>query len=103
MRVSVTIVDKNTNRLYSSAAVDLKEKGSALDALYATGVSCRVESNGYVKEIKGISEDLSTGGGWMYAVNGGAPPGTGAASYTVNNGDSILWYYGTFGDQPPKL
>jgi hypothetical protein len=103
IRVSVTIVDKNKNKLYSSAKVDLKEKGSVLDALYATGVSCRVRSDGYVKEIKGIAEDHTTGGGWMYSVNGGSPPGTGAANYTVQKGDSILWYYGVIGSQPPKL
>lgn len=103
MRVSVTIVDLNTNRLYSSAKVDLKDGGSALDALYATGVSCKVRNDGYVYEIKGIAEDHNTGGGWMYSVNGGAPPGMGAASYTIKKGDSILWYYGTFGAQPPKL
>lgn len=103
VRVSITIVDNNKNIRYSSAKVDVKEKGSVLDALYATGVPCKVKPNGYVEEISGLGENRNTGGGWMYAVNGGDPPGVGAASYTVKNGDCIIWYYGRFGEKPPKL
>ena len=100
--VTVTIVGKNGNIMYNSAKVDVKENGSVLDALYASGVSCKVTSDGYVEEISGLAEK-STGEGWMYSVNGGAPPGVGAGSYTVSSGDRIIWYYGSFMDPPPKL
>lgn len=103
VRVSMTIVDNNKNIKYSSAKVDVKEKGSVLDALYAAGVSCKVRPNGYVEEICGLGENLQTGEGWMYALNGGDPPKVGAVSCPVKSGDSIIWYYGTFGDKPPKL
>jgi cobalamin biosynthesis Mg chelatase CobN len=102
VRVTVTIVGKNGNIMYNSAKVDVKENGSVLDALYASGVSCKVTSDGYVEEISGLAEK-STGEGWMYSVNGGAPPGVGAGSYTVSSGDRIIWYYGSFMDPPPKL
>ncbi|MFY9272859.1 MAG: hypothetical protein WAO37_07620, partial [Thermacetogeniaceae bacterium] len=48
IRVTVTIVGKNGKIMYNSSKVDVKEKGTVLDALYATGVSCKVRSDGYV-------------------------------------------------------
>ena len=103
IRVTVTIVGKNGNIMYNSAKVDVKEKGTVLDALYAAGVSCKVRSDGYVRAIAGLAENPKTGEGWMYAVNGGSPPGVGANSYTVNSGDRIIWFYGNIGDPPPKV
>ncbi len=102
IRVTVTIVGKNGKIMYNSSKVDVKEKGTVLDALYATGVSCKVRSDGYVRAIAGLAENAN-GEGWMYSVNGGAPPGVGAGSYTVSSGDRIIWYYGSFMDPPPKL
>jgi hypothetical protein len=96
-------VGKNGNIMCNSAKVDVKEKGTALDALYAAGLSCKVRSDGYVREISGLAENPRTGEGWMYAVNGGSPPGVGANSYTMSSGDRIIWFYGNIGDQPPKL
>lgn len=103
IRVSITIVDSNVKPKYSSSNVDVKENSSVLDVLYATGVSCKVRSDGYVREISGLAENPRTGEGWMYAVNGGSPPGVGASSYTVSSGDRVLWYYGNIGDPPPKV
>lgn len=103
IQVAVTIVGKNGNIMCNSAKVDVKEKGTALDALYAAGLSCKVRSDGYVREISGLAENPRTGEGWMYAVNGGSPPGVGANSYTMSSGDRIIWFYGNIGDQPPKL
>jgi len=34
--------------------------------------------------------------GWVYKVNGVSPP-VGADSYVLEDGDSVLWYYATFG------
>lgn len=103
IRVTLTIVGKNGNIMYNSAKVDVKEKETVLDALYATGVSCKVRSDGYVRAISGLAENPNTGEGWMYSINGGSPPGVGAASYTVKSGDRIIWFYGKIGDPPPKV
>jgi len=103
IRVTVTIVGKNGKIMYNSSKVDVKEKGTVLDALYATGVSCKVRSDGYVRAISGLAENPNTGEGWMYSINGGSPPGVGAASYTVKSGDRIIWFYGKIGDPPPKV
>ncbi|MDR9755899.1 MAG: DUF4430 domain-containing protein [Thermoanaerobacterales bacterium] len=105
IRVTVTIVGKNGKIMYNSSKVDVKEKGTVLDALYATGVSCKVRSDGYVRAIAGLAENAN-GEGWMYSVssvNGGSPPPYGADKCTVKNGDRIIWFYGSFMDPPPKL
>jgi len=105
IRVTVTIVGKNGKIMYNSSKVDVKEKGTVLDALYATGVSCKVRSDGYVRAIAGLAENAN-GEGWMYSVssvNGGSPPPYGADKCTVKNGDRIIWFYGKIGDPPPKV
>jgi hypothetical protein len=102
IQVAVTIVGKNGNIMCNSAKVDVKEKGTALDALYAAGLSCKVRSDGYVEEISGLAEN-SSGEGWMYSVNGGPPPPFGANKCTLNRGDRIIWFYGNIGDPPPKV
>ena len=105
IRVTVTIVGKNGKIMYNSSKVDVKEKGTVLDALYATGVSCKVRSDGYVRAISGLAENAN-GEGWMYSVssvNGGSPPPYGADKCTVKSGDRIIWFYGKIGDPPPKV
>ena len=59
IRVTVTIVGKNGKIMYNSSKVDVKEKGTVLDALYATGVSCKVRSDGYVRAIAGLAENAN--------------------------------------------
>lgn len=36
--------------------------------------------------------------GWVYKVNGAMPP-VGADSYLLEDGDTVLWYYATFGPE----
>ncbi len=103
IRVGVTVVDSGGAILNRSAKVDVKEKSTVLDALYASGVPSKIKANGYVEELCGLGENLRNGAGWMYTVNGGDPPGVGANSYTIKSGDQILWYYGKIGEKPPKM
>lgn len=50
-------------------------------------------SNTYVTGIGGLNEkEHGPGSGWMYKVNGYTPPKP-AIAYTLNNGDSVVWYY----------
>lgn len=50
-------------------------------------------NNGYVTSINNLSEKaISYGSGWMYKVNG-ISPNVGALSYTLKEGDTVLWYY----------
>jgi hypothetical protein len=48
----------------------------------------------YVKQIGRTAEAGSSG--WVFKVNGASPP-VGADSYVLEDGDSVLWYYATFG------
>ena len=103
IRVTVTIVGKNGNIMYNSAKVDIKQNGSVLDALEASGVPYRLSSRypDFVEEIYGLkNEGLA---GWMYAKKGERIPEVSAAKKTVKNGDHIIWYYGNVGDPPPKV
>ncbi len=100
-RVSVTIVEKSI--IYGPQDVDIKQGCSVLDALYATGVPITVKGGSYVAEIDGIAENLKTGGGWMYAVNGGDPPSVAAYKYELTGGERVIWFYGKLGDKPPQL
>jgi hypothetical protein len=44
-----------------------------------------------------IGRNSGTGSsGWVYKVNGVSPP-VGADSYVLKDGDTVLWYYATFG------
>lgn len=75
-----------------SSSVTLSPGATALDALRASGISADV-SGGYVAGIGNLYEkDCGSMSGWLYAVNGHAP-NVGCGSYTLNNGDSVLFIY----------
>lgn len=49
----------------------------------------------YIKSIGGLKEKAcGSGSGWMYRVNGEAPPYP-ASSYFLSDGDVVEWYYVT--------
>ena len=52
----------------------------------------------FVESIAGFGP--SGDKGWQYAVNG-TKPNVGAASKPLNNGDKIIWFYGSPNDKPP--
>lgn len=69
---------------------------SALDASKKSGLSIKTRSTGfgaYVAAIGSLSEkDYGGSSGWTYSVNGSTPSKS-SASYTVKDGDSIVWIY----------
>jgi len=65
---------------------------TALDVLKDTGVSVDITGD-YVSGINGLYEfDNGPSSGWLYQVNG-ETPGISSASYRLNSGDSVYWYY----------
>ncbi len=56
----------------------------------------------YVSQIGKYPASASTG--WVFKVNGVSPP-VGADKVTLKDGDTVLWYYATFGPAggPPTL
>ena len=56
----------------------------------------------YVSQVGKYAGDRSSG--WVFKVNGISPP-VGARSVVLKDGDTVLWYYATFGPTggPPTL
>lgn len=92
----------------ASTSIDLTGP-TPLGALEAASVAGEFYY-GFVKSSFGpyvgqIGRFLSTGSnGWVFKVNGVSPP-VGADSYELEDGDTVLWYYATFGAAggPPTL
>lgn len=79
--------------------VTLSAGSTALDALknaaaeYGLDV---VDSNGFVSTIGGQENGhFDSGDGWLYRVNG-CSPDVGAGDYVLQDGDTVLWYYGNW-------
>lgn len=99
IRVSVSVSSSSVGSPVSaSVSATLPSGASALDALYACGVSADVSNSGfgaYVRSINGLAEKQhGSGSGWMYSVNGSTPM-TSCNKCVLKNGDSVSWYYVT--------
>lgn len=80
---------------------------TALDVIKNAKSICsftyEIEDTDWGPYLKRINNDVATGdSGWLYFVNS-ISPSMGAASYKLQSGDSVLWYYGGFDWQPTKL
>ena len=90
--VTVQVIGKNTT--YFSGSLSLPtSQANALEALRATGLSVytRYDDN-YIYRIEDEEEDLATTSGWKYKVNG-IVPDTPAKTYSVSQGDHIVWFW----------
>jgi len=96
--VNVSVIGKNSTKLFAAATLSLLSSGSygytALGALDATGLSWSFSSQfpDFVIEIAGLANQGLNG--WMYKVNGLAPS-VAAGDYTLAEGDSVIWWYST--------
>jgi hypothetical protein len=66
-----------------------------LDMLRRTGLECLTDNAGeYVKSIGGVAEfDYGANSGWLYKVNGIETIKESAATYKLNAGDELEWFY----------
>lgn len=91
--VFVEIIGKNNRTHYSGYVALPKSKANAFEALKATGISYQAkDNNSYVFEIAGEKEDKTSTAGWKYKV-GSSIPGVPAIDYTLNDADSVLWFW----------
>ena len=94
-------VEGQTQTIYGAAQPVLDVKANALDALDAASLAgefyyhLQTASFGtYVDQIGRYGATASSG--WVFKVNGVSPP-VGADHVTLKAGDSVLWYWATFG------
>lgn len=94
--VSVTVDGSAAGAGSSSARVSVVPGASAYDALMACGVSVNAQSSAYgmyVSAIGGLAEkEHGSMSGWIYTVNG-SEPSVSCSSYTLNDGDTVVWRY----------
>lgn len=96
IRVSIIVESQAAGNLVSYADVLTLQRGTtAYDALIALCGSQVAASGGYVSGIGGLSEkDYGAKSGWMYSVNG-TRPNKSSSSYTLQDGDEVIWSYVT--------
>lgn len=95
--ISATIRDGNTIIASNGTLMIENGKTSALSALKMlaaeAGISIVVKG-GYVSEINGLGEfSRGENSGWLYSVNGTAPPTTSSKDYLLKKDDVLEWYY----------
>ncbi|MFH1584683.1 MAG: DUF4430 domain-containing protein [Patescibacteria group bacterium] len=73
------------------------------EAAGTCGYSFVVKDMDFGPYLTQIGEDAAEGlVGWLYLVNW-VSPSVGADDYVLAEGDSVLWYYGEWGEEPLRL
>ena len=80
---------------------------TALDIVQNASMACNytfeIQDTAFGPYLFSINGEDATGvSGWMYFVNNVSPP-VGAADYTLQQGEEVLWYYGEWGWQPTRI
>jgi hypothetical protein len=109
LAASVTVrVEGKTRSIFGSTPVRV-QAGDALDALEAASLLGEfhyvVTSSSFGNYVSQIGRYPASGSsGWVFKVNGASPP-VGADAVTLHDGDTVLWYWATFGPAggPPTL
>ena len=100
---SITVrVEGKTQSIFGSAPVkiDAPDALAALDVAGTLGeFYVQVTQSSFGPYVSQIGRYPGAGAaGWVFKVNGLSPP-VGADQVTLKDGDEVLWYYATFGDQ----
>lgn len=102
-------VEGKTRTIYGSTEPTLSVKANALDALESASIAgefyyhvTTTSLGPYVDQIGRYVAGATTG--WVFKVNGVSPP-VGADAVALKDGDTVLWYWATFGPSggPPTL
>jgi len=84
--------------LEAQTALDIVVEGSTV-----CGYTYEIIDTGFGPYLKSVNNDIAEGmNGWMYFVNW-ISPNVGAGDYQLNEGDSVLWYFGEWGWEPLRI
>jgi Domain of unknown function (DUF4430) len=94
-------VEGETRTIFGAAQPLLAVQANALDALESASLAgefyYHVQQTSFGPYIDQIGRYQATAdSGWVFKVNGVSPP-VGADGVTLKDGDSVLWYWATFG------
>jgi hypothetical protein len=102
-------VEGKTRNIFGSTDPTLTVKANALDALDSASLAgefyYHVTTTSFGPYVDQVGRYLAGGSnGWVFKLNGVSPP-VGADAVTLKDGDSVLWYWATFGPAggPPTL
>ena len=109
LAASVTVrVEGKTRTIFGSTPIKV-QAGSPLEALEAASVLGEfhyvITSSSFGDYVSQIGRYPASGSsGWVFKVNGASPP-VAADAVTLHDGDTVLWYWATFGPAggPPTL
>ncbi|HYX89727.1 MAG TPA: DUF4430 domain-containing protein [Gaiellaceae bacterium] len=99
VRVHVRVEGK-TQTIFGATEPTLNVKANALDALESASLAgeffYHVTDKGFGPYVDQIGRYAAAGSsGWLYKLNGILPP-VGPNSVQLHDGDTVLWYWGTF-------
>jgi hypothetical protein len=94
-------VEGRSQTIFGATQPTLSVQANALDALESASLAgefyYHVTQASFGPYVDQIGRYAAAGNsGWVFKVNGVSPP-VGAKDVTVKDGDSILWYWATFG------
>lgn len=102
-------VEGKTRNIFGSTEPTLTVKANALDALDSASLAgefyYHVATTSFGPYVDQVGRYVAGGSnGWVFKLNGASPP-VGADAVTLKDGDSVLWYWATFGPSggPPTL
>ena len=95
-KVSIRVIGPDNETIFSKTSYTYYDGMTALDLLRRTGLSIEYNdsSKTYVSCIEGYEEfDYGPTSGWLYKVNNDESILSSAATYKLEAGDALVWFY----------
>ncbi len=96
-------IEGKTQGLCAGESDGVTALDSVKTAADACGITYHIQESSigaYVDEI--ATEKAAGASGWMYTVKN-EPPSVGASDYKLTANDTVIWYYGAYGDELLRL
>jgi hypothetical protein len=95
-KVSIRVIGPDNETIFSKTSYTFYDGMTALDLLRRTGLSIKYNDSSkiYVSSIEGYEEfDYGPTSGWLYKVNNDESILSSAATYKLEAGDALVWFY----------